>query len=106
MSEEITPETFAHLVDLAAFEFEADQAEYLRQQLNNQLKAISELEAIDVDESVPASLHGVEFPEATRPAIRPDMAKGFTERERLVGQIPDFEDGYVIVPEIPHKELD
>ncbi len=106
MTDEISPETFAHLVDLAAFEFEADQAEYLRQQLNNQLKAISELEAIAVDDSVPASLHGVEFPIAARPATRPDEAKGFSERERLVEQVPDFEDGYVIVPDIPHKDLD
>jgi aspartyl-tRNA(Asn)/glutamyl-tRNA(Gln) amidotransferase subunit C len=106
MSEEISAETFAHLVELAAFEFEADQAEYLRRQLNNQLKAIGELEAIDVDASVPPSLHGVDFPRSVRQALRGDEDKKFTEREQLVGQVPQFEDGYVIVPDIPHKDLD
>ncbi len=34
MTDEITPELFEHLVDLAAFAFDPDEAEYLRKQLN------------------------------------------------------------------------
>ena len=51
MSDPITPEIFAHLVDLAALELSPEEAEYLRRQLNNQLKAIHELEAIPLDEA-------------------------------------------------------
>ena len=40
MAEEITAEIFDHLVELAALELEAKEAEYLRAQLNSQLKAI------------------------------------------------------------------
>ena len=30
---------------------------------------------------------------------------GLLVREKLTGQFPQFEDGYVIVPDIPHEEL-
>ena len=72
MSEQITNEIFDHLVDLAALELDADQAEYLRQQLNNQLKAIHELEAIPLDEDVPISLHGVPYEETGSASPRED----------------------------------
>jgi len=52
-------------VELASFEFEPEQADYLRKQLNNQLKAISELDRIPLDASVEPSLHGVPYPEIT-----------------------------------------
>jgi aspartyl/glutamyl-tRNA(Asn/Gln) amidotransferase C subunit len=106
MTDEISPETFAHLVDLASFDFEPDQAEYLRKQLNNQLKAIHELSAIPLDEAVKPSLHGVSYPKDRRQPIRRDECKTFTDREKLVGQMPEFEDGYVIVPDIPHQTLE
>jgi len=67
MSEQITVEIFDHLVDLAALELSADQAEYLRRQLNNQLKAIHELETIPLDEDIPISLHGVPYEAAKAP---------------------------------------
>ena len=41
MDDEISPDLFNHLAELAA-----DEAEYLRRQLNNQLKAIHKLETI------------------------------------------------------------
>ena len=43
MSDEITPELFNHLVELAALELNPDLAEYLLRELNNQIKAIHEL---------------------------------------------------------------
>lgn len=106
MTDEITPEIFAHLVDLASFEFEPDQAEYLRKQLNYQLRAIHELNAIPVDKTIPPSLHGVEYPIERRAKIREDEWKKFPDREKLTGQMPQFEDGYVIVPDIPHQTLE
>ena len=55
MSELISPETFAHLVDLAALELSPEEGEYIRGQLNNQLKAINELAAIPLDPPIPAT---------------------------------------------------
>jgi hypothetical protein len=40
MSDQITVELFDHLVRLAALELSSQEAEYLRHELNNQLKAI------------------------------------------------------------------
>src|SRR5512133_1227343 len=68
MNEQINQETFAHLVDLAALQLTTGDAEYLRQQLNNQLKAIQELEAIPLDEDVPVTSHGVPYTTAISPA--------------------------------------
>jgi len=45
--EEITREIFDYLVDLAALEMDDEEAVYLRNELNNQLDAIRELEAIE-----------------------------------------------------------
>jgi aspartyl/glutamyl-tRNA(Asn/Gln) amidotransferase C subunit len=106
MTDEISPETFSHLVELASFDFEPDQAEYLRKQMNNQLKAIHELTLIPLDDSIQPSLHGVSYPKGNRPPIREDEWKAFPDREKIIGQIPQFEDGYVIVPDIPHQTLE
>jgi len=106
MRDEITPEIFAHLVELASFEFEPEQADYLRKQLNNQLKAISELDRIPLDASVEPSLHGVPYPENNSQPLRDDEAKAFPDRGKLTSQMPQFEDGYVIVPDIPHQILE
>jgi len=46
MSESISQQTFDHLVGLAALELDQEQAAYLLRELNHQLKAIHELEAI------------------------------------------------------------
>jgi aspartyl-tRNA(Asn)/glutamyl-tRNA(Gln) amidotransferase subunit C len=102
----IDPETFSHLVDLASFEFEPDQADYLRGQLNNQLKTIDELAAVPLDETLPQEIHGLPYPPANNQALRMDESAAFPNRDALTGQFPKFEDGYVIVPDIPHEELD
>lgn len=102
----IDPETFAHLIELASFEFEPDQADYLREQLNNQLITIQELEAVPIDENLVVEIHGVPYPQRLSQALREDTASTFLDREELIGQFPRFEDGYVIVPDIPHQELE
>jgi aspartyl-tRNA(Asn)/glutamyl-tRNA(Gln) amidotransferase subunit C len=102
----IDPDTFSHLVELASFEFEPDQADYLRDQLNNQLKTIQELEAVPIDENITVEIHGVPFPQSFSQALRKDTSSKFADRDELIGQFPRFEDGYVIVPDIPHQELD
>ena len=105
MSEQITPELFNHLVDLAALELSADQAEYLRKQLNNQLKAIQELEAIPLDADVPISLHGVPYTAPESAAPREDEWHLYADAKDILSQAPELEDDYIVVPDIPHTTL-
>jgi aspartyl/glutamyl-tRNA(Asn/Gln) amidotransferase C subunit len=105
MTDEITPEVFNHLVDLAALELEPAEAEYLRGQLNNQLKAIHELAAIPLDDSVPVASHGVPYTPESSPPARPDQWQPEPEPARLLSGAPETEDGYLVVPDIPHEEL-
>jgi aspartyl-tRNA(Asn)/glutamyl-tRNA(Gln) amidotransferase subunit C len=106
MTDEIDLQTFEHLVELAALELDPTQSEYLRRQLNNQLKAIHELEAIPLETSVPPARHGVPFPESISPEPRPDEWQPYPQPNEILAQAPEFEDGYIIVPEIPHTDLE
>jgi aspartyl/glutamyl-tRNA(Asn/Gln) amidotransferase C subunit len=106
MPDQITPEIFDHLVGLAALELSAEEAEYLRGQLNNQLKAIHELEAIPLDPNTPITSHGVPYTPAITPEIRADEWIPFPDPDAILAQAPETEDRYVIVPEIPHTELE
>jgi aspartyl-tRNA(Asn)/glutamyl-tRNA(Gln) amidotransferase subunit C len=106
MSDEITPELFAHLVELAALDLRAEEGEYLRRQLNGQLKAVRELERIPVDDDVPPAAHGVPFPPGIRPALRADeIVLDKALAERILAQAPDHDEGYFVVPEIPHSDV-
>jgi aspartyl-tRNA(Asn)/glutamyl-tRNA(Gln) amidotransferase subunit C len=106
MTEEITPDVFAHLVDLAALELDPQEAEYIRQQLNNQLKAIHELAAIPLDESLPITAHGVPYDEGNSQSPRADRWAACPNPDEILEQAPQFEDGYIIVPDIPHTALE
>lgn len=105
MTDEITPELFKHLVELAALELDEQESEYLRGQLNNQLKAIHELEAIPLDASTPIASHGVPYTPATSPALRPDSWSPHPNPSALLGCAPDTNEGYIVVPEIPTQDL-
>jgi len=105
MSDEISPELFNHLVELAALELDAEEAEYLRAQLNNQLKAIHELETIPLDPSTPVASHGVPYTLASSPALRADELAAYPDPAGLVSRAPELQDGYIVVPDIPHQEL-
>ena len=106
MNEPINQETFAHLVELAALRLTPEEAEYLRRQLNNQLNAIDVLQAIPLDEDVAITSHGVPYTEATSPAPRPDVWQPYPDPQAILDQAPQVEDGYIIVPEIPHTDLE
>jgi aspartyl-tRNA(Asn)/glutamyl-tRNA(Gln) amidotransferase subunit C len=105
MPDEITPELFEHLVDLAALQLTAREAEYLRGQLNGQLKAIHELERIPLSDEVPPAAHGVPFPSAIRPALRVDEVQPSAYAEAILQQAPETDEGYFVVPDIPHTAL-
>ncbi len=104
--EEISPQVFDHLVQLAALELESSQAEYLRHELNKQLTSIRELGAIQLDHDLPAASHGVPYPPEHKPALRDDIWEACPEVEAITAQTPQFEEGYIIVPDIPHTTLE
>lgn len=105
MEEEITRDLFAYLAQLAAFELSEDEAEYLRRELNKQLTAIQELEAVPLDPETPVTSHGVPYTPQISAPPRDDQRQPFAHPERLVEQAPESEDGYIVVPDIPHEEL-
>jgi aspartyl/glutamyl-tRNA(Asn/Gln) amidotransferase C subunit len=105
MTDEITPELFTHLVELAALELAPSEAEYLRRELNNQLKAIHELEAIPLDPTTPVASHGVPYTVDTSPSIREDVAVPYPDPAKLLQTAPETDDGYIVVPDIPHEKL-
>ncbi len=105
MTDQISVDVFNHLVGLAALELTADQANYLRTQLNHQLKVIQELKSIPLDENVPISLHGVPYEKENSTLPREDVWKPFPEPQSILAQSPQVDDGYIIVPDIPHTTL-
>jgi aspartyl-tRNA(Asn)/glutamyl-tRNA(Gln) amidotransferase subunit C len=105
MTDDITPEIFDHLVRLAALELDPDEAEYLRRELNHQLKAIHELETIPLDPGTPLASHGVPYTPETTPAVRADEWVPFEASTEIIQQAPETDDGYITVPDIPHTDL-
>lgn len=106
MSEEITPEIFNHLVTLAALELDEKQAAYLRRELNQQLKAIHELEAIPLEDDLKITTHGITYNQSTSPALREDTWLPHPNPDEILSQAPQVDDHYIIVPDIPHEKLD
>jgi aspartyl-tRNA(Asn)/glutamyl-tRNA(Gln) amidotransferase subunit C len=106
MSDPITIEIFNHLVDLAALQLDTAESDYLRRQLNNQIKAIQELEAIPLQQDVPVAAHGVPYTAATSPAPREDTWLACPNPQDILAQVPELEEGYVVVPDIPHTTLE
>ncbi len=105
MAEEITRELFDHLADLAALGLDEDEAEYLRDELNSQLQAIYELEAIEVGGDVEITSHGVPYTDAIRPALRNDVIDPCKEADEILNQATEVENRYIVVPDIPSEEL-
>jgi aspartyl-tRNA(Asn)/glutamyl-tRNA(Gln) amidotransferase subunit C len=105
MSEQITPEVFSHLVELAALELTPEEAEYLRGQLNNQLAAIDDLSQVPLDPDTPVASHGVPYTPATSASIRADEWHPHPDPAKLLKGAPEVDDGYIVVPEIPHQDI-
>ena len=106
MPDAVTPEIFRHLVDLAALELDEGEAEYLRRQLNGQLKAIAELESIELDPQTSVTSHGVPYPAGIRPPLRADEIRPAHEADDILAQAPETEERYIVVPDIPHTDLE
>lgn len=104
--DEISQQVFDHLVGLAALELEPEEAAYLRAELNGQLKAIRELEAIEVNDSTPITSHGVPYPPDRRSRLREDQARSSGLADAILDQAPEVEERRVVVPDIPQEELE
>ena len=105
MTEEITPEIFNHLVELSALALDEQEASYLRRELNGQLKAIRELEAIQIADDVDITSHGVPYTTETSAPLREDVIDPCKESEDILAQAPEVEDRFYVVPDIPHEDL-
>jgi aspartyl/glutamyl-tRNA(Asn/Gln) amidotransferase C subunit len=101
----ITPSIFDHLEELAALDLLAEEREYLRRELNSQLKAIRELEAIDVDPGTPITSHGVPYTPEMSASPRRDEASACAEADEILAQAPETDGRYIVVPDIPHTDL-
>jgi aspartyl-tRNA(Asn)/glutamyl-tRNA(Gln) amidotransferase subunit C len=105
MTDAISKTLFEHLVHLAALEFDSNEADYLRLQLNKQLKAIDELLAIPLDSKTLPAAHGRPYsPEISQPA-RSDEWEPDMHTQEILQQAPELDAGFIIVPEIPHTDL-
>jgi aspartyl-tRNA(Asn)/glutamyl-tRNA(Gln) amidotransferase subunit C len=105
LTEEITKEIFNHLVELAALELDEQEADYLRQELNGQLKAIRELEAIEIADDAVITSHGVPYTTEISAPLRDDVIDPCEESEDILAQAPEVEERYFVVPDIPHEDL-
>lgn len=106
MPDEITPALFTHLVELAALELTPEEAAYLRRELNNQLKAIDQLAAIPLETDTEITSHGVAYTAESSPPPRPDTWQPYPNIAALLSQAPKMDEGYIVVPPIPHEELE
>ena len=106
MTDILTLEIFEHLVQLAALELTADESEYLFAQLNYQMKAIQELEAVPLKRNEPITSHGVPYTPEISPEARLDEWKPYPDVDAILHEAPETTDRYIVVPEIPHQELD
>lgn len=97
---------FNHLVKLAALELDEKESQYLRRELNNQLMAIQELEAIPIEKGSKITSHGISFTPQISMPIREDVWIPDLHPEEILNQAPEIEDGYIVVPDIPHEELE
>jgi len=105
MTENITTRIFEKLVKLAALEVSQEEGQYLRRELNNQMVSIEVLESIPIDAETEPADHGVPYDETNSPLPREDLAQRDPHREDILGQAPELEDGYIVVPDISQEEL-
>ena len=106
MDERISKEDFQRLAELASLELPEEEAEYLRKELNNQMISIEVLESIPIDADTSTAAHGLPYNNQNSPLPREETAKEDPHRQAILDQAPELEDGYIVVPDISHQELE
>ena len=106
MKDKIASDVFNRLVDLASLELQEGEGEYLRKELNNQMVSIEVLESIPIDAETGTAAHGLPYTDKNSPVPREDISRQDPNREDILKQAPELEDGYIVVPDISHEELE
>lgn len=106
MTEKINAEDFQRLAELASLELSDQEAEYLRRELNNQMVSIEVLESIPIDTETATAAHGLPYTELNSPLPRQDEVRTSPDIQDILDQAPELEDGFIVVPDISHEELD
>jgi len=106
MAEKITREDFQRLAELASLELPEEEAEYLRKELNNQMVSIEVLESIPIDAETGTAAHGLPYTDFNSAPPREDITTQDPHRQAILDQAPELEDGYIVVPDISHEELE
>jgi aspartyl/glutamyl-tRNA(Asn/Gln) amidotransferase C subunit len=106
MEERISREDFQRLAELASLELPEEEAEYLRKELNNQMLSIEVLESIPIDAETGTAAHGLPYTEYNSASPRKDEARQDPHRQAILDQAPELEDGFIVVPDISHQELE
>ena len=106
MNERIDKETFDHLVDLAAIALTENEAQYLRRELNKQINIIQEMAAVAVDDEILLTTHGIQYTPMLSPEIRKDIRQPSDKASAIMSQVPESQDGYILVPQTPHTDLE
>jgi len=68
--------------------------------------SIEVLESIPIDAETGTAAHGVPYTAMNSPVPREDVTHQDPHREDILKQAPELEDGYIVVPDISHEELD
>ncbi len=106
MGESISREDFRRLAELASLELPEEEAEYLRKELNNQMISIEVLESIPIDAETGKAAHGLPYTDLNSAPPREDISRQDPNRQAILDQAPELEDGYIVVPDISHQELE
>ena len=100
MTEEISPEDFAKLEEIAMLALSPEEADHLRRELNHKLKIIRQLPPLETPSP------SVVEAQPTPTTLRPDEWIPCEDPDDILDQAPQVEERYFVVPDIPHTELD
>ncbi len=75
-------------------------------ELNNQMISIEVLESIPIDAETDTAAHGVPYTDDNSAEPREDITHKDPHRQAILDQAPELEDGFIVVPDISHQELE
>lgn len=90
---DVTEDTIQHIASLAKLTFNEDEKEAFADQLDTIVSMVEQLNGLDT-EGVPATYHGISLENV----YREDHAENSNEREALLDNAPETENGMIKVP--------
>ncbi|AQW21634.1 asparaginyl/glutamyl-tRNA amidotransferase subunit C [Lentilactobacillus curieae] len=95
MSERISEDQVNHVAELAKLKLEADQLPYFTNQLDKIIGMFETLSKVDTDGVEPTTSVSDQLN-----TMREDVADNWNQRQELLDNAPDAENGYIKVPAI------